>query len=237
MINIEEIKKYAGDEGKKFIQVDAPEIRFNGEEGKFVKNYKNGEDWTTEEYGKELKAVVLRIRRKLSDFKNKISSVEHQTPNDTIYLFGVKETGNARELRTKYQGLKTQQLLYSLNENDELIKVNVRGSSLGSENKPKDSIPLYEYLGSFEGNDHIWMYETKMIPKEEKGKLGTYYAIHFERGEKLNEERMQIVGEKMKYLYEIFLKQDAFNNKIEEKKENVIDYEKEDTIDAKDVPF
>lgn len=220
---MEDLTQYSGEEFyRKPPRLDLPELILNGNEGSFKLVTKVKDKWVKDDIGKEVTGVMLRIRRRLGSFKDKIMTSEHNHPNDIVTLFGAgNEKGIAKELREKYQGLKTQQVVYFLLD-EKVVKLIVRGASLGSENKPKDSVSFYEYLQSFSKDEHIWEYETKLVPKIEQGKLGKYYAISFERGKKLDD--LAIVGEEMKEISDILKAQDEYYKLREVKeKEEIIE--------------
>ena len=243
----EDLSQYSGEEYyRRPLKLNLPEIRLNGNEGSFKRVVKVNNEYVVEDIGNELIGTILRIRRKLVDYKEKISTSEHNHPNDIVTLFGANDKGVAKELRQKYQNLRTQQILYFLLDTEELVKVVVRGASLGSENKPEDSISFYDYLNSFEKDEHIWEYQTKLIPMPEKGKLGTYYAISFEKANKI--EDLTSVNDKKKEISFVLKSQDEYYKLREEKdpevigkkeeKENVptVQIDDEDTK-AEDLPF
>ena len=125
----------------------------------------------------------------------------------------------------------------------------VRGSSIGSKNKPKDVKGFYEYINSFkeEGKDaHFYEAYTELTAGEEKGKLGPYYCMNYKEGEKLNEEEMKLVEEKMKIAFEYSEAVDALYGsggaKVESKSDTLkeeipVVEDDEGEIDVKDIPF
>jgi hypothetical protein len=69
------------------------------------------------------------------------------------------ETGIAADLRQKYDGLRTVEIIYALlcipGLVSELVRVPVKGSSLGSEAKADTTTDLYSYICSFKGKEHL----------------------------------------------------------------------------------
>ena len=218
----DEITKYSGENDyRKSPRLNYPIVQLDGDKGIFTKGYRENDEWKKMEVGQSIEVIILRVRRKLADWNTQMYSTEHNHPNNTIILYRDRQQidkGVAKELRQKpeYKELKTQQILYSY-LGDEMVKIQVKGSSLGSENKPKDSIPFYEYLSSFDKDEHIWEYYTRLVPKEEKKGNRRYFAISFERGEKIPEKQLDFVAEKMKVLFEAFESEDSYN--LPEKKE------------------
>lgn len=240
-----EMSKYSGEEFyRKPPRLEYDEIRLKGNLGHFVRVKKVGDNYEESIEGEQLKGVIIKVRRRLVDFKNKLSTSEHNHPNDEVTLFkeGGFEKSIARELREKYQSLKTNQVLYVMLPTEEIVRVIVRGASLGSENKPKESIPFYQYLSSFGNDEHVWEYYTKFAPIKETGKLGDYYAIHFERAEKV--DNIESVTLKAKDIYDKIVAIDSYYKKSEKSqvKEELpivqLDEEKgEEEIDVKNIPF
>lgn len=149
--------------------------------------------------GGSITIVFLRKRRKLverggTDGKIVRSTNEHDHPKNAITLydeFNQAETGVAADLRAKYPQLRTVEIIYALlitpTHEPELVRIPVKGASLGSESKADTTTDLYSYLTSFAGNDHIWQYFTELSPVLETGKQ-PYFAIDFKCGERIAEE-------------------------------------------------
>jgi hypothetical protein len=147
--------------------------------------------------GKSIKIVFLRKRRKLverggTDGKILRATNEHNHPKEAVTLFdtlsGKSEDGIAGDLRTKYGGLRTVELIYALLITDdaepELVRIPVKGSSLGSDAKADTTTDLYKYMSSFSPDEHMWEYYTILTPVFEQGKM-SYFAIDFKRGDRV----------------------------------------------------
>jgi hypothetical protein len=152
--------------------------------------------------GKEIKIVFLRKRRKLVERGGVDGSIvratnEHNQPKEAVTLYHAEtkqsETGIASDLRVKYGGLRTVELIYALLMTDagepELVRIPVKGSSLGSEAKAETTTDLYKYMASFDSKEHIWQYYTVLSPVFEQGKMA-YFAIDFKRGERIDDETL-----------------------------------------------
>ncbi len=256
----EEIMKNAGEEHyRRPERLNVNEVRLNGSTGIFEKNYKDGDEWKRESLGTELEITILRLRRRLNDFNSQLRSSEHNSKNDNIILFGKNERikGIASELREKYKGLRTENLAYSL-LNGELIKVLIKGASLGSKDQSDERVSFYEYLNSFGKDEHVWEYKTILKTMKEKKGAQTYYTLHFVKGEKLS--NLTIVGSSMEKLANSFTSEDSYyqnvdlkgdqkskeiksqnNNNIIESQEDIpsiqVDESLEDDIKPEDLPF
>lgn len=162
--------------------------------------------------GKAITVLFLKIRRKLVERAKGgeivRSTNEHNSTNESVMLY---ETGNkdgtrrgvASDLRKQFPNLRTVQIVYALlvqSSGVELVRLVVKGASLGSETKDKNVPDFYEYISSFKGDDHFYQFKTELSPVIEEGKQ-TYYAINFQRGEKLSEKSYELAMEHMKAVH------------------------------------
>lgn len=260
----------SGESGAKAPELKLNEIRFHGTKGKFLyidvlggkteegkdgkKKYK-----TTEIPGSKIEVVFLKVRRKLSQFrkgKKSLNTNEHNHKDQRVVLFGgdKPESGIASDLREKYQGLRTQQVIYCLYEG-ELVRLTLRGASLGSETKDKKEFDFYSYISSFKSDgkeEHFYDFVTILSPLEEEGPQGTYYCVGYKRGEELSKEMQDKAGDEMYRAFDYCKKVDdyyatQFKARSAPKKEagedqsgeddgEGIDYPK-DEINPEDIPF
>lgn len=180
------------------------QIRFNGKKGVYVyEDVKGGliEDSSTgkksyakKNLGNDIDVVFLKIRRRLYQFrkdeKPRVTN-EHNHSGARVVLFGDKiENGIASELREKYPQLRTQQIVYGLYQG-ELIRLVVKGASLGSKAKAKGVDDFYTYLAKYKGEDHFYENTTNLTVGEEAGELGEYYVMNFAKGRKLTETEIE----------------------------------------------
>lgn len=212
-----------------------------------------------ENLGNPVSVVFLKIRRKLvqrgADGKIVRSTSEHNDKSDAVLLYEAgkqqPESGVAADLREKYEGLRTVQVVYALllghpTEEPELVRITIKGASLGSESKADDRTDFYSYLGSFKGDDHFYQYETLMEAVLENGKK-TYFATNFKRGSKLSENNYAYAMNKMRLVHEKCMEVDTTRAariakgatvEIPDAPEDVagVDYPKDD-INPDDIPF
>jgi len=158
--------------------------------------------------GAPIKVVFLKIRRRLIERTSKgeivCSTSEHNSKTDavTLYVSATKEQkrGIAEDLRKQYPGLRTVQVVYALlldgKGEPELVRLTVKGASLGSEAKAEGVPTFYEYISSFPDGEHMWEYVTELHPVIEEG-AKTYFAIDFKRGKKLDERTLALAKEKL----------------------------------------
>lgn len=147
-----------------------------------------------EDLGKNLNVIFLKIRRKLVERSKKGEIVrttnEHNTVQDTVTVYEEgKEvfSGNAKEARTRFEGMRTVQVVYALlihpTKEPELVRLTVKGASLGSEAKAKETMDFYQYVSTFE-NEPILNYITQLGVVREEG-VKPYYCMTFARGPKV----------------------------------------------------
>jgi len=158
--------------------------------------------------GAPLKVVFLKIRRKLVERTSKgeivCSTNEHNSKTDavTLYISATKEQkrGVAEDIRKAYPGLRTVQIVYALllhgTGEPELVRLTIKGASLGSEAKAEGVPTFYEYISSFPDGEHMWEYATELHPVIEEG-AKSYFAIDFKRGAKLEERTLSLAKTKL----------------------------------------
>lgn len=208
------------------------EVRFNGKDGVFtyvnLLERKDGEQAQTIDLGPSIQAVFLKIRRRLGGFNVSDTSsskdgtfyvsTEHNTKEDTVYLFGARERGVAETLYEKHKPiLKAQRVIYAyLLRKDlpkELVRIVVKGSSLMADREEQEnkSTSLLDYVSREKGKDeHMYNFVTILSAVKKKGRLGAYFAIDFMEGKKLPDEKMPEVIEKIKEIAKVSSEQDAY---------------------------
>lgn len=231
------------------------EIRFNGKNGKFsyvnLLGRKEGEKAESKDLGTSLKLVFLKIRRKMSYYHAEkevfVVTSEHNSKEDTVFLFGPNVKGVASELREKYEQLRTQQVVYVAYE-AEIVRLIVKGASLGSQVKAKTTTAFFEYLQDYKGEDHVHEHYTEISSVEEEGKLGSYMVMDFKRGKKLTKAGITSAEDRIKEIHEVTSATDEYYNKktgtevtkeVKEEKEKKVDTVEypDDEINLDDIPF
>lgn len=182
----------------------------------------------TEKLGETVNVVMLKVRRRLEQ-RSKSGEVvlrtsEHNVKTDVVELYDDKNKviaiGPAASLREKFDGLKTIQVIYSLLLSDtgtkepELVKLIVKGASLGSEARPEELPTFYQYISSFGKNaetgetEHLREYVSVLgLVKEEGAK--TYFTMTFTRGEKLSPEVQEVANTNLRDVFGKLTEQDA----------------------------
>ena len=191
-------------------EVDGKLVRKGGYFRKRILAGRTKKDEKPEEVnlGAPIKVVFLKIRRRLVERTSKgeivCSTNEHNSKSNavTLYVSATKEQkrGIAEDLRKQYPRLRTVQVVYALlldgKGEPELVRLTVKGASLGSEAKAEEVPTFYQYISSFPDGEHMWEYVTELHPVIEEG-AKTYFAIDFKRGKKLDERTLALAKEKL----------------------------------------
>jgi hypothetical protein len=178
------------------------QVRLNGQTGEFFlvdllgEKDENGK-FKKKNLGHSIEVVLMIHRRKLFQFRKdqrNIESNEYIGKNDNITLYGVNERGTADQLRIKYQGLRTQQIVYALSPKGEVVRLVAKGGSLMSDDKEKNG--YYNYINSFdrEGkNEHSYQFKTVLTSYSKQNDMGTFWCMDFQRGEALDTDALKTV--------------------------------------------
>lgn len=196
--------------------------------------------------GKDVKIIFLKVRRKLVQRSNDgqivRSTNEHNTADDMVDVFeGGKKVfaGSARDGREKFDGLRTVQVVYGLlvdsTKEPELVRLTIKGASLGSDSRAKELPDFYQYLSSF-GKEPLCTYVTNLGVASEQGKK-KYYTITFTRGDRVGEDMMEMfVLPKLTLVHEHTTKADARKDVVERPAE-AEKYYPDEQISPEDIPF
>lgn len=253
----EKLAEMSGEKGyKKAPEYRLNEVRINGNTGQFYVKMITEEKGEDGKYKKVpltspdgLNVIFLKHRRVLAQFRKNEPSLqtnEHNHKDDYVMLFGANEKGRASDLRQKYQGLRTQQIVYAFVPTlNQIVKLVVKGSSLGSEAKQKDVLGYYEYLGTFGKDEHSWQYMTVLKPVKESSTMADYYAIEFIRGEVLSDDRIEKVATMIEEVHNHIKDLDAYYNQKTAQQivtdvappEATADDYPEEEINPEDIPF
>jgi len=215
----------------------------------------------TVKLGESINVVMLKVRRRLEERSGEtvvLRTSEHNTKHDFVELFDdnnkLVDSGTAEDIRTRHSGLHTIQIVYSLllerGKEPELVKLNIKGSSLGSQVKDPSVKTFYDHVGSFtkdsEGNkEHLRQFVSILELVKEQGKKD-YFTMTFNRGNKLDEETQKIADMSLREVHEKLTEQDmtvnarakapAQTSNPHELQVPSIEYP-EDDINPEDIPF
>jgi len=261
MVDLNKLKELSGeDQGAP--KYDVPIVRIDGNDGYFYRIEKQADGSTkSKKIGEEIIGTPLKYRRTLQEFNEDFSlfTNEHNSWKDVLTLFERKETkkgmktsmldtGNSKELREKYQGLRMTQIIYFLLDTKEVVKLQVKGASLSS---------LFEFrekLKKDKSSSHTFQFVLKIGSKEcEMKKLKKkYYAMSFAVLKEVEDmdfiaKKMEEVDNKIKeidehYANKKYSEDDPFEDgiktiNVDDDDIPVIDKEKDEDIDPKDIPF
>lgn len=207
--NIADLAAYAGDEEYKGLPVttNMDELKL-GTDGKFYVTHYSGEKtdgaWPIDDMGESVEVVVLKVRRKIEKWDNhEMVVASHEYSSRTAKVKVAVKNGDEveeyemteKEAKEKY-GAKVPIILYVMVvSTGTVVKLKVTGQSLYNPDDT-ESLRLYSYLQTFEGEQHSFMFVTKLVAKvsgaSEDGK--PYYNITFVRGDELDVERLNRVG-------------------------------------------
>ena len=236
----------------------ANEVRLNGETGQFqyvdlLNRPKEGKA-ETRDLGDSIRVCLLKVRRKLGYYdsrdKRMIQTSEHNVKDDNVFLFGPNEKGRASDLREKYDKLRTIQVVYALLSNNgvsepEVVKLIVKGASLGSDNKAETTTDFYDYLQSFGEGEHAHEFITNLKSVKEQG-AKEYFCIDFKRGPKLPEDKLELSIEKIRDIHKMTTAQDRYYNvksesEVRAETQNIQETDYPDAagegINPEDIPF
>lgn len=184
-----------------------------GKDGKFyLAHYSQPKDKREDPscLGESVEVVIVKIRGKLTRWENNVqtlTSVEYDAGTDVI----ATTVGDMSEKDAKGMGAKKAVVLYVLRDGA-IAKMTVSGGSLYN---PEDteSLRLYSYLQSFEGDDHTFMYKTIVTAKEVQyeydGEAKTTYHMTFTKGAENTPVELGAVGESLTVLVEELVDADA----------------------------
>ena len=236
----------------------ANEVRLNGETGEFqyvdLLHRQKDQKAEVRDLGNSIRVCFLKVRRKLGYYdsrdKRMIQTSEHNVKDDNVFLFGPNVKGKASDLRETYDKLRTIQVVYALLSNNgvsepEVVKLIIKGASLGSDNKAETTTDFYDYLQSFGEGEHAHEFVTNLTSVKEQG-AKEYYCIDFKRGPKLPEDKMALSVEKIRDIHAMTIAQDRYYNvksetEVREETQDLptIDYpdSASEGINPEDIPF
>ncbi|QDP67630.1 MAG: hypothetical protein Tp172MES00d2C118482111_24 [Prokaryotic dsDNA virus sp.] len=190
----------------------------------------------TEDLGAPIEVVFVKVRRRLiardSQGFQVMSSSQHGHPNHVVAIWSdnkLIDKGPAREMREKYEDLRTVQEVYALLPDGELVMVIIKGAALGSKTRDKKLPTFYEYLQQLDKEGGIFMRKTILGGALEKG-AKTFYTPTFEMGRPSTDEELAMVIEKSDELTEVM-------EKYDEEQASVVVSDDDETGSDDELPF
>lgn len=197
------------------------EVKMGGSSGVFnltrFSKDKVGDAYESVKCEEPVKVVFLKVRRKLVEFEEKTlvrTSHEYNSPKQLITLSDGSQ-GEEKELKKQFPKLKAHIVIYALYKHGGetmTVKIPVSGSSLFTDD---DDQPLrfYNYMQTFGKDEFTFEYMTVMKSSAMQGDNGTYYAMEFARGEKLDDSALMFVEKSAEKLAGEIESEDASNAK------------------------
>lgn len=189
---------------------------------------------TYEDLGSPIEVTFLKIRRRLvardSQGFQTMSSSQHSSPTSIVTIWEdgkLKDKGVAKDLREKYEDLRTIQEVYALTNDGELVIVTVKGASLGSKTRDEKLPTFYQYIQTLQADGGIYGHKTILGGVLEKG-AKTFYTMTFEQGRPTTNTEKLAILDKSDELTAIIKKYDEENtvvSKVETTNQMVVEDE------------
>jgi len=218
----EELSEMSGENQGGDYKFDIPMLTLEGEDGYFRLTQNKQE---TRIDGDSVKGIMIKFRCQYGAYLNEGERILFTSEEDsaqkqfdlieiTAGKGGKKFTskidkGKGKELKEKYPDLKFKQIVYFLMENEELVKLQIKGSSLSELYRTKEQAEEEgENLGYFNQFEceHKFDFWTILTAKQYTKKIGnknkTFYRINFEKGDKLDETMQGVVASKIKFVFD-----------------------------------
>lgn len=190
-----------------------------------------------EDLGSPIEVIFVKIRRRLvardSQGFQVMSSSQHSSPTSivTIWKDGkMIDKGVAKDLREKYEDLRTIQEVYALLPDGELVNLTVKGASLGSKTRDEKLPTFYQYVQQLDKTGGIFAHKTILGGVLEKG-AKSFYTMTFEMGRPTTNEEKLMVLDKQDELTDIITKYDAENSASSVIKTESDDIAEEEIVD------
>lgn len=191
----------------------------------------------TEDLGAPIEVTFVKVRRRLiardSQGFQTMSSSQHGHPNHVVAIWSdnkLIDKGPAREMREKYEDLRTVQEIYVLLPDGELALLIAKGAALGSKTRDAKLPTFYDHLQTLDKSGGIFMHKTILGGALEKG-AKSFYTMTFEMGRPCTDEELVAVLEKSDELTEIMDKYD------EEQSSTVVSDKAEEAGSDDELPF
>lgn len=175
-------------------------LKINGKQGGYYKTVLEGGELATGDDGKayleEVKnpvGIILRPRKSFNfiggDYQL-FTSEGGNTPKSVFSVFRKGETkkgfsiqmvgqGTPEQIKAKFPELKMTQVIYFLMDGSgELVRLKVKGMSLGN---------IFDYWKEFGANEHLFQYKTILGQEKDKNQFGAFIKSTFKKGEKVTD--------------------------------------------------
>lgn len=170
--------------------------------------------------GSPIEVIFVKSRRRLvardSQGFQVMSSSQHSSPTSVVTLWQegkVVDSGVAKDLRAKYEDLRTVQETYVILPDGELALLISKGAALGSKTRDEKLPNFYDYLQSLSKAGGIFAFKTILGGVLEKG-AKNFYTMTFEIGRPTTTEEQLAVLEHSDALTALMAEYDAENAKV-----------------------
>lgn len=222
-MNKQELSQMSGENQGGDYKFDVPMLTLEGEDGYFRLTQNKQETKLGDD---EVKGVMLKFRCQYGAYLNEGERILFTSEEDSAQKVfdlieittgkgGKKFTtridrGTGKELKEKYPDLKFKQMVYFLLDDDQIVKLQIKGSSLSNLYRTKEQAEEESedvgYFNQFGKDEYKFEYATILQANQYSKKIGnktkTFYKIKFVKGEKLDDARMEFVGSQIKYVFD-----------------------------------
>ena len=170
--------------------------------------------------GSPIEVIFVKSRRRLvardSQGFQTMSTSQHSSSASIVTLWEngkVIDSGAAKDLRVKYEGLRTVQETYVLLPDGELALLISKGAALGSKTRDEKLPNFYDYLQLLSKAGGMFAYKTILGGILEKG-AKNFYTMTFEIGRPTTTAEQLAVLEHSDALTALMAEYDAENAKV-----------------------
>lgn len=221
-MNKEELSKMSGENQGGDFKFDVPMLTLEGEDGYFRLTQNKQET----KLGNEVKGVMLKFRCQYGAYLNegerilftseednaqkKFDLIEITTGKNGKKFTTTIDKGTGKELKERNPDLKFKQMIYFLLDDGQIVKLQVKGSSLSNLYRTEEQAATEKddvgYFNQFANSEHKFEFETILQANQYSKKIGskvkTFFRIKFVKGGRLDDSRMEEVGAKIKYVFD-----------------------------------
>ena len=177
----------------------------------------------SEDIGAPIEVIFVKSRRRLvardSQGFQVMSTSQHASPTSVVALYKegkLIDKGVAKDLREKYEDLRTIQETYVIMPDGELALLIAKGSALGSKTRDEKNPTFYDHIQELSKAGGIFAHKTILGGVLEKG-AKQFYTMTFEIGRPTTPAEQLAVLEHSDKLTEIIKQYDEENEKLEVK--------------------
>lgn len=239
---MQKLKQGSGEPVNQGLSMNFDIIQFKGDSGMYKKVM---QDEPNKEIGSSIEAVIIKSRNKIRTFSDEDPSQEFYSKNefDDIYNEPIElyngldekvDEHNYKVLKEKYD-ISLRKVLYLMDEDGDLAKMDVSGTSLGN---------YFTYENSFPENESMSAYYTKFSNEtRHHEKWGEFYVVKLQKGEKADPRKCLKVQKEINKMIEArkqeeqVVKAESQGERAKVKNQAQEGSEPEEEIEVEDIPF